>query len=135
MVVRLRRRDRLIAELAGQLADSRAREAALAERLEWYKAAVESRPLLRAVRGQAPRSVAPAHLEVGEDVAAFLRVIGGSRGPGSSTAGGSPSASRTSASVPVTLAIARKVSVRPRPVLGDFPPPGQRDARRGGPPR
>ena len=56
MVVRLRRRDRLIAELAGQLADSRAREAALAERLAWYQAAVESRPLLRAVRGQAPRS-------------------------------------------------------------------------------
>ena len=55
-MARMRRRDRLVAELAGQLADARAREAALAERLEWYKAAVDSRPLLRAVRGQAPRS-------------------------------------------------------------------------------
>lgn len=54
----LRCRDALIARLAGQLADSRAREAALAERLAWYQAAVQegTPPVLRAVSGgQAPR--------------------------------------------------------------------------------
>ena len=37
----MRRRDLLIVQLAGQLADSRAREALLAERLSWYQAAVD----------------------------------------------------------------------------------------------
>jgi hypothetical protein len=44
-----RRRDRLIMELAGQLAYSRAREAALTERLAWYQAA-KPQPELRIVR-------------------------------------------------------------------------------------
>ena len=48
---RFRRRDRLVTLLAGQLADSRAREAALAERVAWYQAAMDGRPALRAVRG------------------------------------------------------------------------------------
>jgi hypothetical protein len=43
-----RRRDRLIMELAGQLAYSRAREAALTERLAWYQAA-KPKPALRSV--------------------------------------------------------------------------------------
>ena len=43
-----RRRDRLIMELAGQLAYSRAREAALTERLAWYQAA-KPKPELRIV--------------------------------------------------------------------------------------
>jgi hypothetical protein len=54
----LRRRDTLIAQLAGQLADSRAREAALRERLAWFQAAMQAEPRLRLVPGQAPRSAA-----------------------------------------------------------------------------
>ena len=57
-MLRLRRRDRLIAELAGQLADSRAREAALAERLAWYQATVDKPSGLWVVPAQAPRSAA-----------------------------------------------------------------------------
>ena len=61
----MRRRDLLIVQLAGQLADSRAREALLAERLSWYQAALPDMPApvpapLRLVQPQAdariPRS-------------------------------------------------------------------------------
>ena len=53
-----RRRDQLVIQLAGQLADSRAREAALTERLAWYQTVVSEtpRPGLRAVPRYAPRS-------------------------------------------------------------------------------
>ena len=52
-----RRRDQLIIQLAGQLADSRAREAALRERLAWYQTLVGETPVpgLRAVPHYAPR--------------------------------------------------------------------------------
>jgi hypothetical protein len=52
-----RRRDQLIVQLAGQLADSRAREAALRERLTWYQTVVGETPVpvLRAVPHYAPR--------------------------------------------------------------------------------
>ena len=52
----VRRRDHLIIQLAAQLADSRAREAALTERLTWYQTVVGESPVpLRAVPGYAPR--------------------------------------------------------------------------------
>ena len=51
-----RRRDQLIIQLAGQLADSRAREAALRERLAWYQTVVGETPVpLRGVPDYAPR--------------------------------------------------------------------------------
>ena len=57
------RRDQLIVQLAGQLADSRAREALLAERLAWYQASIAEMPPqtpgLRLVPAQAPRRSAP----------------------------------------------------------------------------
>ena len=56
-----RRRDQLVIQLAGQLADSRAREAALRERLAWYQTVVGESPVpgLRAVPGYAPRRTVP----------------------------------------------------------------------------
>ena len=47
-----RRRDHLVMQLSCQLADSRAREAALTERLAWYQSVVSEtpRPGLRAVQ-------------------------------------------------------------------------------------
>jgi hypothetical protein len=46
-----RRRDHLVMQLSCQLADSRAREAALRERLAWYQTVVGESPVpLRAVR-------------------------------------------------------------------------------------
>lgn len=67
LAVRMGRRNRLIAELAGQLADSREQNGVLRERLAWYQAAVDGTPPqaapLRLVNGpaygrQAPRSAA-----------------------------------------------------------------------------
>lgn len=43
-MIRSSRRNALIASLAGQLADSRAREAALRERLDWFSAAMADEP-------------------------------------------------------------------------------------------
>ena len=57
-MLRMRRRDRLIAQMARQLADKSAENAALTERLEWYKAAMAERPVLRVVPPQAVRSEA-----------------------------------------------------------------------------
>ena len=50
-----RRRDQLIVQLAGQLADSRAREAKMAERLEWFEAALADSPFVSAEGGQPAR--------------------------------------------------------------------------------
>lgn len=47
------RRDVLVTRLAGDLADSRGRECALAERLAWYQAAAPV-PSLHLVRDQPP---------------------------------------------------------------------------------
>ena len=51
------RRDALIIQLTGQLADARAREAALLERLAWYQAAMKDAPgQLRLVPDVKPRA-------------------------------------------------------------------------------
>jgi hypothetical protein len=42
--LRMGRRDKLIAGLAGQLADAREREGVLQERLAWFEAAVDGMP-------------------------------------------------------------------------------------------
>ena len=54
-MLRLRRRDRLIAELARQLAESHEQLGAALERVDWYKAAMGDSPLY-AVPDQAPRA-------------------------------------------------------------------------------
>ena len=50
LAVRMRRRDQLVAQLAGQLAESREREGVLLERLRWYQAAVPDAPPALALR-------------------------------------------------------------------------------------
>ena len=54
--MRRRRRDAVIIQLAGQLADARAREAALIERLNWYQQVVNGEPPLRLVPDPTPRA-------------------------------------------------------------------------------
>jgi hypothetical protein len=62
-----RRRDRLIMELAGQLAYSRAREAALTERLAWYQAA-KPKPELRSVGEKACAIPTKSAVKSGDNV-------------------------------------------------------------------
>ena len=62
-MLRMGRRDALVVQLAGQLADARAREAAALERLAWVEAALANAPALPPLRmvssaSQAPRSAA-----------------------------------------------------------------------------